>query len=72
MMFEEDPTGIVEVPDPLVIDATVEEFSVFLKGINAGRLVFVLMGLQPGVIYKLPSEPQCSSMSQPSVTKLSV
>ena len=43
--FEEDPTGIVEVPDPLVIDATVEEFSVSLKGINAGRLVFVLMGL---------------------------
>ena len=45
MTFEEDPTGIVEVPDPLEIDATAEEFSVFLKGINAGRLVLVLMGL---------------------------
>ena len=42
--FEEDPTGIVEVPDPLVIDATVEEFSVSVKGINAGRLVFVMAG----------------------------
>ena len=44
VIFEEDPTGIVEVPDPLVIDSTAEEFSVSLKGINAGRLVFVLMG----------------------------
>ena len=42
--FVEDPTGIVDVPDPLVKDATVEVFSVSLKGINAGRLVLVMAG----------------------------